>query len=479
MADLIKPTFYAVTQRPLNSLPPDLPRRTTDDQPRGSVRDRIRFYEQLKERSSVSPRRATVDSSLGRSKLNERVDLDNPVVATVRLPTSEESRDSEKRDTIEAMLAARVFTEEDQAEASLPAESLQAEPLQAAESPEVYKPPHTYKSPQVYESPHTYAPPQAAKAWVPPAIAPAFQLAAPVDFFPGRDPALDESLCKPHETDWSTPLRASIVEAATQEAEIDAICMNCHEYISLDRIDQHSQQCVHPAAELSHEEEVKLRLRKLHRAINRRAKDAGGEKLFVLLRLRELTAEALQQGTSRAELELEDLALSSLSLEGGVGCSVLARRLSTLLGELHSYLPEISDLAPEHQLSHYNAEVERQRRELRKWKAHTQVLEALAGARTLEEVVSDVGSDAESVSSSQGSAADVGDLQAAEEALQQVSEDQLRRYFYSQCLKAKLQMSKAHPGQKVLVSELYEEARGLPVARWRRFIKTQLESRSC
>lgn len=470
MADLIKPTFYAVTQRPLNSLPPDQPRRTTDDLPRGSVRDRIRFYEQLKERSSVSPRRVTVDSSLGRSRLNERVELDNPVVATVRpqtLSAAEESRDTEKRDTIETMLAARVFTEEDKPEESPPVHSLQAESPQSAE------PPHTY------ESLPTYASPQVVKTWTPPAIVSAFHLPAPVDYFPGRDPALDESLCKPQETEWSTPLRASVAEATTQEAEIDAICMNCHEYISLDRIDQHSQQCAQPAAELSHEEEVTLRLRKLHRAINRRAKDAGGEKLFVLLRLRELAAEALQQGSSRADLELEDLALSSLSLEGGVGCSVLARRLGTLLGELHSLLPEISALAPEHQLSHYNAEVERQRRELRKWKAHTQVLEALAGARTLEEVQSDVGSDSESVASSQGSAADVGDLQAAEEALQQVSEDQLRRYFYSQCLKAKLQLPKAHPGHKLLVSALYEEARGLPVARWRRFIKTQLESKSC
>lgn len=483
MADLIKPTFYTVTQRPLHSLPPEQPRHTVDDMPRGSVRDRIRFYEQLKERSSVSPTRVTVDSALGRSRLNERVELDNPVVATVRQQVVEELRDQEKRNsTTEDRLAARVFSEEDQA-AVLPVEAAQktetwrsppsterlylAEPLQTTEA---------WRRPPATEPPHT------AETWKLPSILPAPQLqqVVPKDFFPGRDPALDESMCKPHDTEWAaSPLYASVTEAATQEAEIDAICMNCHEYISLNRIDEHSLMCVQPAAEMTYEEEIALRLRKLHRAISRRAKEASGDKLFVLLRLRELAAEAVQHGSSRAELELEDLALSSLSLEGGVGCSVLARRLSTLLGDLQSALPEVSALTPEHLLNHYNAEVERQRRELRKWKAHTQVLEALAGARTLDEVQSDVGSDAESVGSSQGSAADVGDLQAAEEALQQISEDQLRRYFYSQCLKAKLQLPKTHPGHKILVSKLYEEARDLPVARWRRFIKTQLEPTSC
>ena len=476
MAELIKPTFFAVTKRPLNSLPSDSDeqRRTVADMPRGTVKDRIRFYEQLKESNSVSPsRRATVDGVLGRSRLNERVNLDNPEVISVREP---DARPEQQEVLLETPLAARVFNEDEEEQRQPAEDQAKSDDRELQSLEEVH---------QQAEVPIPVSAEPVTKPWQPavhfPATRPSLPpqaASAPTNFFPSRDPELDESLCRPQESEWSvTPMRASINEAVTQDAEIDAICVNCQEYISLDQIDSHSLTCVQPFTETSHEEETMLRLRKLHRAISRRAKEAAGEKLFVLLRLRELAAEALKLDHSKAELELDDLALSSLSMEGGVGCSVLARRLATLLSELQNAVPEGLTLTTENLLNHYNAEVERQRRELRKWKAHAQVLEALAGTRVIDEVHSDVGSDADSAVSSQGSV-DVAEMKDAEEALQAVSEDQLRRYFYSQCLKMKLLLPKTHPGQKVLVSTLYEEARNLPVARWRRFIKMQLESKA-
>ncbi|CAL1163783.1 unnamed protein product [Cladocopium goreaui] len=72
--------------------------------------------------------------------------------------------------------------------------------------------------------------------------------------------------------------------------------------------------------------------------------------------------------------------------------------------------------------------------------------------------------------------ADVGNVQDVNDYLALKSEDQQRRWFYSQCLAAKLVTSDQARARKILISDLYAKvkASGIPITNWMMFIQEQL-----
>jgi len=275
----------------------------------------------------------------------------------------------------------------------------------------------------------------------------------------------------------SSLFEANRDDIINKEKDIDAICVNCQEYISLTEVDDHSYMCFHPSyQDTDAQEEVVIRIKKLHRGINKRLREAKGDKLMILMRLREITVEVTRNSETdvpKLEMELEDLAITSIALEGGLCCSLMARRLGSLLGEKQL---EVSEEGEKEQfVTRFSKDFERQKQEMLSWRGSpVQSPEKKA----LAEVKSDIGSDNASAASRSSAPidSDIADIASAEEGLQLMSENQLKKYFYGRCLKHKLLLPKTHPGQKVLVSGLFEEVRRreMPVSQWEEFIRDRL-----
>mmetsp|Transcript_70731 Transcript_70731/g.207136 ORF Transcript_70731/g.207136 Transcript_70731/m.207136 type:complete len:378 (+) Transcript_70731:60-1193(+) len=72
---------------------------------------------------------------------------------------------------------------------------------------------------------------------------------------------------------------------------------------------------------------------------------------------------------------------------------------------------------------------------------------------------------------------DVGNMQDVNDMMVLKSEDEQRRWFYSQCLNAKLACQDKERARKVLISELYTKVRaeGVPMNQWVPWIRVQLE----
>jgi len=263
-----------------------------------------------------------------------------------------------------------------------------------------------------------------------------------------------------------------------KEKDIDAICVNCQEYISLTDVDDHSYMCFLPSyQDTDAREEVALRVKKLHRAVNKRLREAKGDKLMILMRLREVAVEVTRNAEAdvrRLELELEDLAITSIALDGGLCCSLLARRLGNLIAEKELETSEKGD--NEQFVTHFSQDFERQKQELLSWRGSPV---PSPEKKALAEVKSDIGSDNASAASRSSALidSDIADIASAEEGLRLMTENQLKKYFYGRCLKQKLLLPKSHPAQKVLVSGLFEEVRRreLPVSQWDQFIRDSLQ----
>jgi hypothetical protein len=73
---------------------------------------------------------------------------------------------------------------------------------------------------------------------------------------------------------------------------------------------------------------------------------------------------------------------------------------------------------------------------------------------------------------------DVADLAGADKALTLKNEDEQRRWFYSQCLTAKLQCTEKSQIRRVLISDLYVKVKqdGVPIDGWTEWIKQNLTS---
>mmetsp|Transcript_14410 Transcript_14410/g.25355 ORF Transcript_14410/g.25355 Transcript_14410/m.25355 type:complete len:438 (+) Transcript_14410:63-1376(+) len=98
-------------------------------------------------------------------------------------------------------------------------------------------------------------------------------------------------------------------------------------------------------------------------------------------------------------------------------------------------------------------------------------------ASVVAEMDSDCGTQyAETAVTQDGPSTDVGNVQDANEYLSLRNEDEQRRWFYSQCLAAKLACSDQNKARKILISDLYAKVRSekVPLERWSQWIKNQL-----
>ena len=259
--------------------------------------------------------------------------------------------------------------------------------------------------------------------------------------------------------------QAAGIKETAREADVDAVCINCQEYIGIEDMDDHSYMCANVQPQPSTlQEETTLKIRKLHRGINRRIKVSHGERLLLLQRMREITLQITKHPNgplTSFNQELHELATEALSIKSGISCAIFARRLASLILE--------KELLLEAAITEAEGIVETEKQDLVLWQVRPNV----------SAIASDLGKNSEATSSRLSLAKsedDIADLQAVDDVIKQTSEEQQKRYFYSICLKQKLLLPKRHPRQKALVSSLYEEAmrQTVPPGQWERFIAESL-----
>lgn len=96
---------------------------------------------------------------------------------------------------------------------------------------------------------------------------------------------------------------------------------------------------------------------------------------------------------------------------------------------------------------------------------------------TVSELDSDCGTQiADTVITQDQYSADVGNMNDANEYLSLKNEDEQRRWFYSQCLSAKLSCPDKEKARKILISDLYAKVReqDIPISNWIQWIRQQL-----
>lgn len=100
-------------------------------------------------------------------------------------------------------------------------------------------------------------------------------------------------------------------------------------------------------------------------------------------------------------------------------------------------------------------------------------LDSDCGTRYAETLISQDGA---GPAQSLPSAPDVGNVQDANDCLSKKSEDEQRRWFYSQCLSVKLQCTDKTKARRVLISDLYSKvkAQNVPIDDWVQWIRGQL-----
>ena len=115
---------------------------------------------------------------------------------------------------------------------------------------------------------------------------------------------------------------------------------------------------------------------------------------------------------------------------------------------------------------------------MEKWRLRSELLLQLAGNPASEgiEVNSDIGSSRSStISFGTGISdfhSDIANLEEVEQVLQDISKEELEKHFYAMCVRAKLNMPKEHPCQRLAVNTIYAAvlAENIPVSRWREYV---------
>merc|ERR1740121_3622838 len=108
---------------------------------------------------------------------------------------------------------------------------------------------------------------------------------------------------------------------------------------------------------------------------------------------------------------------------------------------------------------------------------HTIGAESVADVNSIvSELDSDCGTQCAETVVTQDNAADVGNVQDANDYLNLKNEDEQRRWFYAQTLTVKLSLSDKTRARKILISDLYARVReeGVPIDGWVDWIRTHL-----
>lgn len=269
--------------------------------------------------------------------------------------------------------------------------------------------------------------------------------------------------------------------------DVDVLCVNCYECIPMDEVDAHSNVCVKPSIEESEYSVVDVRVRKILNSLSQRLYEAVGDRLLTIMQLQELANAIIETSLDSSSIldRLDLISASSLTMSDGYSCLIYSKRLSNLVEAKGPFSPAKDELTGDQLIKAYEEEAERQKKELERWRLRSELLLQLAGnsgPQELEDVTSDMGSDAERlsvVSYSTGLSdfnSDIGNIEDAESIFQAISEEELEKYFYSICIKKKLELSKNHPAHARPISKLYADCKTekIPVSQWEDFIKTAL-----
>ena len=231
--------------------------------------------------------------------------------------------------------------------------------------------------------------------------------------------------------------RRSHASAVEPQLDVDLLCVNCYECLTLDEVDSHSQICAASEKELH----VNSKLHKLHTAAFNKRQTATADKAWALAQVETLALAALQPAENVQVLadRADEVAEAVTLMSDGHACLVFARRLQSLLEEKAD-------------------------EEFSKWKVRIGVLLELAGARKLSEEFS-------GEVSREFSEEWHGVIQEPSGKLHDLatSLDKLR-WFYWLGIQRKAELPNNSPAVEIPISEVYEEALQLPVSAWEEYI---------
>ncbi|CAG9318715.1 unnamed protein product [Blepharisma stoltei] len=279
----------------------------------------------------------------------------------------------------------------------------------------------------------------------------------------------------------STAMQLSTVP--DEIADVDVLCVNCYECIPTDQVDSHSLTCLKPSIEENDHSHIDIRVKKILGSISQRLIEATGDKLLTLMRLQELAHAILECSIDSCAIldRLDSIVASSATMSDGIPCLIFAKRLITLIEAKGPFSPPKDDLTGDQLLKAYEEEAEQQRRELERWKLRSELLLQLAGnsgGKEIDTVTSDLGSDLErnsQISFVTGVSeynTDIGNIEDAEQVIQEISEEELEKYFYSICIKKKLELPRNHPAHGKPISNLYSQCKTqqIPISQWEEFV---------
>ena len=282
------------------------------------------------------------------------------------------------------------------------------------------------------------------------------------------------------------------------EEAIDVLCINCSEMVPADQVTVHSHRCqqVHPyVASMDNSEVLRLidfKIEKLRLAIQMSLSTSlPKDSVQSMTSLSELAGQLLKNyGASSSALSLTESALSQLTaftrdFHGSTSIGLYGERLKALAkdkaAELKQVLEPRADSGFVQQLSQKDEEIEKLRKELDEWKVRVQEPQRKDGPREAGTVLDEVKSEAGKVSrqSSQGSVNLAPESPLPKQHLSEVanmSQDDRKRYFFSQCLAIKLTFPMKSKAQFVKIPQLFEKAnvQNVAVEDWPDFIRTEL-----
>lgn len=288
--------------------------------------------------------------------------------------------------------------------------------------------------------------------------------------------------------------------------EIDVLCINCENMISVDKISAHSSVCVTPTnyiIKLSSANPIKLldfRLDKLkcsmEAILHDSVKPLSTDEKMIFTYLSRYTIEILSikessvessEACNKISIEIANYPISNIS-----PCvSLYLERVRAIAKEKGSILLEEAKVKESSMnlsalLENRASQIEGLNKQIQKFKQATGDTDAKADYLEISSAIDEMHSKT-SITSSIVSPRDnkhqfeLDELdhmfEAQEKEMTQKSNEDLQKYFYSKCLIMKLGYSSRDPAQFIQIPDLYRRVRekAIPVDMWEDFIKEQFQ----
>lgn len=285
------------------------------------------------------------------------------------------------------------------------------------------------------------------------------------------------------------------MEAAAVSDDIEIMCNVCFTLIKSSEVDEHTRFCymdrgcgAGAAKTLSPMETLDLKLKKLRLALEARLQNAS-TKVNVMRHLTQLryhidtavkwTPGCAEIGALSDHTVQQMKQLTATSRVFAPAVYIFSKRIENVVVQKERELRKLMMQSPTNIAGSpsghegnieipFNADRDQTCDSIVEVNSVVSELDSTTGTQYAETVVTQD-------QNPQGSA-DVGNVQDANEYLSMKNEDEQRRWFYSQCLTAKLSCADKSRVRKVLISDLYTRAKEdrIPVENWKQWIQEQL-----